>query len=461
MSARGDLVLRNARLVYAEGEIVAGGLVASGGVISEVFAGDGPSAASGVREVDAAGRHVLPGLIDPHVQLIPDPDFAQYATETRSAALGGVTTIVKMHRDLEGYPADPFWEEVAGAERRAHVDFSFHLAVMTDEQIVAIPDYARDLELTSFKLFMAYRGEEGYRLGIQGVDDARLFEAFEAVARVGGVALVHCENQDIVNRSIELVLASGRDGLRAFAETRPAIAEAEAVQRASFLAHAACCPLYVVHVSAADSVAALVAARQAGTTLYVETAPHYLTQTCDSPAGNLAKVNPPVREAEDAEALWLALGQGEVDTIGSDHIGRGREGKDGTVWDAQLGFPGIATILPVLLSEGVNRGRLSVSRLAAATSTNAARIFGLPGKGDLRPGKDADFVVVDLDLERIVDAADLGSSADFSVWEGRTLRGWPVLTACRGEVVMEHGELVGQEGRGRYLRRPTAEEASR
>ena len=102
-----------------------------------------------------------------------------------------------------------------------------------------------------------------------------------------------------------------------------------------------------------------------------------------------------------------------------------------------------------------------MSRLAAATSTNAARIFGLPGKGDLRPGKDADFVVVDLDLERIVDAADLGSSADFSVWEGRTLRGWPVLTACRGEVVMEHGELVGQEGRGRYLRRPTAEEASR
>lgn len=454
-----DLLLHNARLVFADGTIVEGGLACAGGVIREVFAGEPPSVPSGCEEIDAQGRYVLPGAIDPHVQLYPAPAWNHYATETRSAALGGVTTIVKMHRDLEGYDPESFVEELAGAESRAYVDFSFHLALMSDAQIAAVPDYARELALTSFKLFTAYKGEEGYAIGIQGVDDGQLLDALAAVAEVGGVALVHCENQELAARARARVQAEGRDGLRAWAESRPALVETEAVRRVAFLAGLAGCPLYVVHVTSRLALEALVAARRAGQQLFLETESHYLTETCDSPAGTLAKVIPPIREAEDREALWEALAAGEIDAIGSDHVSASRERKRGSVWEAQLGFPGIATILPVLLSEGVGRGRISLARVAAVTSRNPARIFGLAGKGALLPGKDADFVVVDLDLERTVDAAMLGSSSDFSIYEGRSLRGWPVLTVCRGAVVVRDGELVGRAGHGRYLRRGVRETA--
>jgi dihydropyrimidinase len=453
----GDLLLRNARLVEADGDVVEGGLVAVDGTIVEVFAGEGPPAGPGAVEVDAGGRYVLPGAIDPHVQLYPAEDYAHYATETRSAAIGGVTTIVKMHRDLDGYDAESFRAEIAGAESRAHVDFCFHLALMSDPQIAAVEEYVEELEITSFKLFTAYRGEEGYRIGIQGVDDGQLLRALEEIGRAGGVALVHCESQDLAAAALARVRASGRDGLRAFADSRPWPVEAEAVRRVAFLADVAACPLYVVHVTARQALDALVAARRNGQRVYVETEAHYLTETADSPAGALAKVIPPVREADDVAALWAGLAGGEVDTIGSDHVAASRARKQGTIWDAQLGFAGIATILPVLLSEGVNQGRLSLARVAEVTSRNPARIFGLQRKGRLIPGADADFVVVDLELERVVDAASLGSASDFSIYEGRVLRGWPVLTACRGTVVMRDGEVVGPEGHGRFLRRGTRE----
>lgn len=455
----GNLVLRNGRLVYANGTVVEGGLVSTGGRIVEVFAGAGPATPEGHDEVDAAGRHVLPGLIDPHVQLYPVPDWSHYATETVSAALGGVTTIIKMHRDLKGYATDVFWDEVAHAESRAHVDFSFHLAIMGEEQIRRVPDFARDLELTSFKLFMAYKGEEGDKIGIQGVDDGLLLEAFREIASVGGVALVHCESQELADRAKRQVLAEGRDGLQAFHDSRPWFVEAEAIRRATLLADVAGCALYVVHVTSKQGVAEVAAARAAGQLVFGETEPHYLTETCDSPAGVLAKVMPPIRGAADNEALWLAAAGGTIDTIGSDHVVGWRERKTLPIWDAQLGFAGVGSILPVMLSEGVAQGRLSLARLAAITSTTAARIFGLSGKGELLPGKDADFVIVDLDRERVVEAGILGSKSDFSIYEGRTLRGWPVLTASRGVVVARDGEFVGKEGHGRYLRRePRAKE---
>ena len=453
VSDPGNLVLRNARLVYASGVVVEGGLVATGGRIAEVFAGAGPPLPAGHEEVDAGGRHVLPGLIDPHVQLYPAPDWSHYATETRSAALGGVTTIIKMHRDLDGYATDVFRHEVTQAEGRAHVDFAFHLAIMAEQQIGRIADFTRDLELTSFKLFMAYKGEEGQKIGVQGVDDGLLFDAFRAIGAAGGVALVHCESQELADRAKRRVLADGRDGLHAFADSRPWLVEAEAIRRATFLAHAAGCPLYVVHVTSQQGLAEVAAARAAGQLVYGETEPHYLTETWDSPAGVLAKVMPPIRGAADSAALWQGVVGGALDTIGSDHVMARRERKSGSIWDAQLGFAGVGSILPVLLSEGVAQGRLSLARLAAITSTNAARIFGLAGKGELLPGKDADFVVVDLERERVVDAEMLGSSSDFSIYEGRTLRGWPVLTASRGVVVARDGAIVGAEGHGRYLRR--------
>ncbi len=454
------LVLRNGRLVYADGRIVDGGLVCEDGAIVAVFTGEPPTRWARAEEIDAGGRHVLPGAIDPHVQLYAAEQFVHYATETRSAAIGGVTTIVKMHRDLAGYDTATFFEEIAGAESRAYVDFCFHLAVMTDDQIASIPRYADDFGVRSFKFFTAYKGKEGAPLGISGLDDGQLLEALIAVARCGGTALVHCENQELAARAARDVRAAGGEGLAGFAASRPTIVELEAVRRVAFLAGRAGCPLYVVHVTSREGIDFVATARRAGQAIYAETEPHYLTETLDSPAGNLAKVIPPIRQAVDRDALWAALATGGVDAIGSDHVSARRERKQGSVWDAQLAFPGIATILPVLFSEGVNAGRIPLSRVVAVTSTNPARIFGLERKGALLPGRDADFVVIDLELERTVDAGMLGSVSDFSIYEGRTLRGWPVLTVSRGEVVVRDGEVVGSEGHGRFLRRGTRETAA-
>jgi dihydropyrimidinase len=453
-----QLLLRNARLVYADGSIVEGGLVADGGVITSVFAGDPPAVADGTTVVDAHGRAVLPGLIDPHVQLYPAPDHGHYATETRSAALGGVTTIIKMHRDLDGYDAAAFAAEIRGAESRAHVDFCFHLALMSEQQVNRTAEFAQDFGVTSFKLFTAYKGEEGRSIGVMGVDDGVLLEAFTRIAAAGGIALVHCENEEITAHARARVEADGGDDLRAFDASRPAIAEAEAVTRAAMLAGAVGCPLYIVHVTSRLALEAALRHRRDGHVLHVETEPHYLTETVDTPAGLLAKVMPPIRSADDAEALWEGVLSGEVDSIGSDHVAAQRARKVPPVWKAQLGFAGIATILPVLLSEGVAARGLPLSRVVSMTSTAPARIFGLERKGELVPGKDADFVVVDLDLERVVDAAALGSSSDFSIYEGRRLRGWPVVTVSRGEVVMRDGAVVGPEGHGRFLRRSASRE---
>lgn len=451
-----DLVIRNGRFVYADGRVVEGDLHAVGGTVAAVTARGAHPASVGSEEVDAEGRYVLPGAIDPHVQFPPVGDFDHYATETRSAALGGVTTVLKMHRDLGGYDAAWFREELAGAERRAHIDFAFHLALMDDDQIARTAEYAAEFETSSFKLFIAYKGEEGRERNIGSVDDGQLLEAFEAVARIGAVALAHCENHDLATRCKQRVVAAGRDDLCAFNDSRPPLAEAEAVQRAALLARYAGCPLYVVHVSAKESIEYLAVAKASGQEVFIETMPHYLAVTCETPAGNLGKVNPPIRTREHTEALWRAFANGHVDTIGSDHVATSRASKQGTIWEAELGLPGVGTILPVLLSEGVNSGRISLGQLVAATSTNPARIFGLTRKGALVPGNDADLVIVDLELEREVRAEILGSAADQTIYEGQRLRGWPVLTVCRGVQVARDGELAGPEGHGRFIRRPLA-----
>jgi dihydropyrimidinase len=447
------LLVHDARLVYADGSTIAGGLICEDGRIAQVFEGAPPSGHGADEEIDADGRPLLPGLIDPHVQLYPLPDWAQYETEGGSAALGGVTTIIKMHRDLHGFTQETVDEEIAGAERRGYVDFAFHLALMSDAQVASVAEYAEAFRLSSFKLFMAYKGAEGEPIGVQGLDDGALLDAFRAIAAAGGVALVHCENQELAARALRNLGEQPGNDLAAFEASRPWLAEAEAIGRAIELAGVAGCPLYVVHVTSRQGLDVIARAKAAGHAVHAETEPHYLTETVDSPAGLLAKVMPPIRRAEDNERLWRGIEEGLVETIGSDHVMAVRERKQGSLWNAQLGFAGVGSILPVLLSAGVHGRGLDLSRIAAITSTNAARIFGLERKGALLPGRDADFVVVDLERERTVSAEILGSRSDFSIYEGRRLRGWPALTVRRGEVLARDGELVASPGGGRYIAR--------
>ncbi len=217
-------------------------------------------------------------------------------------------------------------------------------------------------------------------------------------------------------------------------------------------------PLYVVHMSAALCLDEVRSARARWPELrvYVETCPHFLTHTSESKLEppTLGKINPPLRHPADVEALWTGLADGTVDTVGSDHAARRKEKKTGTIWSSAAGFPGTGAILPVLLSEGHHRRGLPLERIVELTSLNPARIFGLhPRKGHLGVGADADLVVVDLARERVCDGTTFQSHADYSLYDGWTLRGWPVLTMLRGEVIAEEGRVVGRPGAGRYLAR--------
>jgi dihydropyrimidinase len=315
--------------------------------------------------------------------------------------------------------------------------------------------YIGDYGMTSFKFFMSFRGEEGAYIGLPGIDDGVMYELFEALGqRPGAVLCVHTENIEVVWSIRKRLQESGRDDLKAWHESRPPFTESEAAVRAMLFAAETGCSVYIVHTSTQDTLAEVRSFREQGGQVYIETCPHYLTHTYDSPVGMLGKQNPPLRGWEDVEAMWEAIEDGTVDTIGSDHAPRTGERKRGSVWTASPGQPNMPLILPVLLSEGAHKRGLSLERVAQVTAANAARIFGLwPRKGSLQIGADADLVVVDMGLEKTVTAAGLQGRADYSIYEGVSLTGWPVLTMLRGQTVARDGQLLAKPGQGKFIHR--------
>jgi dihydropyrimidinase len=396
--------------------------------------------------------------VEPHAHLgYGGADMpGQFESETAAAVLGGITTVLNVHRHYgrAAAPYDDLGATLAACAARSRVDFGVHLAVLLEAHVAAIPRLAAEHGVRSFKFYLAYRGEDGRQIGLTNeLDDGLLLDALRAVAAVpGAVACFHCENTEIVNRVARRLRAAGAGGLAAWSASRPACGEAEAVHRALALAEEAGCPAYVLHVGSRAALDEVERHRARGGLAFAETCPHYLTLTDEAPLGSLLKVNPPVRGEADRTALWAALGRGAVDTVGTDHCAMPRARKGEDIWSAAPGFPGMATALPLLLTEGHLARGLPLERIAQVTALNPARLFGLaPRKGTLRPGADADLVLVDLGAARPVAPGRLGSAADFSPWEGWTLRGWPVLTLLRGRVVMEGGRAVGGPGGGCYL----------
>jgi dihydropyrimidinase len=436
------------RQVWVRGERIAG-----------LLAADAPPP-PGARVLDAGGLHLFPGLVEPHAHLgYGGADMpGQFETETASALRGGFTTVLNVHRHYGrgAAPYDDLGETLRACRARSRTDFAIHLALLREDHVESIERHAAEAGVRSFKLYLAYRGADGRQIGMTNeIDDGLLVEALRRIAGLpGAVACFHCENTEIVNRLAARLRGAGRQGLGAFAESRPPYAEVESLHRAITLAGVAGCPAYVLHLGSRDGLAEVERLRAAGALVFVETGPHYLTLTAEAPPGTLAKVNPPVRTAADLEATWAAVERGVVDTVGTDHCAMPRARKGEDVWAAAPGFPGLATALPLLLTEGHLRRGVSLQRVAQLMALNPARVFGLaPRKGTLRPGADADLVLVDLATPRRVEVARLGSAADFSPWEGWTLRGWPVLTLARGAVAMEEDRVTAAPGRGRYLGR--------
>jgi dihydropyrimidinase len=341
------------------------------------------------------------------------------------------------------------------ADTGSYIDFAFHFGAVAREHIAEINRYVGELGIPSFKIFMTSRQDEMSYAGLPGIDDGFIYELFEGLSAFPGTILIpHPENIEVVWVLRKRLMDEGREDLAAWTESRPAFVEAEAVSRVLHFGEATGCGVYIPHLSSKAALEVVKDHRARFSKIYVETCTHYLTHTTDTEIGVVGKVNPPLRVEEDVEALWEGIADGTIDTIGSDHVPRTFDKKRGNIWEASAGFPGVPTMLPVMLSEGVNKRGLSLERLVEVMCYNPARILGLyPRKGTTRVGSDADLTVVDLDLEKEVKGADLETAAGYSIYEGWRLKGWPVLTMVRGQVVMKDGKIVGEEGHGTYLPR--------
>ncbi len=453
-----DLLLHNCRIINGDRQPIPGSVGIIGDKIAAILAPGVDATATQV--IDGRGMALLPGGIDPHTHFRYDRGYdngdGDYITETRSALIGGLTTAFRMHRELGAY-ADHIPVELQKLAAGSHMDMAFHLAIMTEDQLTTFAQAAQDFAITSFKLYIAYKGKAGQLQGLQGADDGFLYDAMRRIGRLpNGIACVHCENSEVAERLGTQLEQAGRTDLAAWTEARPGWAEGEAIHRAGYIAHHAECPLYVVHISSAEGVEAVENLRARGIAVHAEVCIHHLTLTVDEaePQGGLAKVNPPLRSKRDVDALWDAIRRGVIDTVGSDHVPHSRAKLKPSLWQIMPGFAGSGTIIPALLEYGYHQRGISLERIAALSSRNAARIFGLSRKGEIAVGADADLTLIDVETSRVVQADQLLSAADYSVLEGRSLRGWPVMTLLRGQIVMSDGHIHAQPGYGQFLRRP-------
>ena len=446
-----DFVLRGGTVVFPDRAPARQDILVEDGKVAALMS-PGEPAPSGIPEQSATGLHVFPGLIDAHVHFGFGEKITEYSSETVYAAQGGITTILGYFLNNEAY-ADVYRREQAYARTRCHVDYGFHFSAANELHIRELGEYISGYGVTSFKYFMNFKGEEGRYLGLDGTDDGFFYDLLGESARVGRPLIVcHTENIEIVNRIRQKVQAAGGSTLRDWAACKPAVTESEPAIRAMYFAERTGARVYFPHISSRLALDEVRKWRKRYDQVWIETCPHYLTHTEDSDLAGMGKANPPFRSRDDQDALWEAVADGTIDLIASDHSGRRRVTKDKPLWLAAQGFPGIATILPVMLSEGYHKRKLPLQRICQLLATAPARIFDLePVKGRIAPGSDADFTIVDLDRERKVIPAELGSYADYSLYENQVLKGWPVRTIVRGVTVMDDGKIVGPGGHGKYL----------
>ncbi len=460
-----DLLIRDGRLCREDGPPARGSLGVRDGRIVVVAAS---AAGLDAREViDAENRLVMPGMIDPHVHIGHGaPHASEFWTEGSSAVGGGVTTMLTYYRRHPFNYLDLVPELIAAGEANSPIDFSIHLPLFTRQNLAELPEYRRRLGINGFKFFPGIKGSDAAVMTalphtgpMLPIDDPFVLDGMRALAAMPGtLALYHAENPTLNAAAAARVKTEGRADLRAWCDSRPDYGEAHSVRDGLWWQRLTGAPLYIVHLSSALALEAVLEERRRGPQgpLWVETCPQFLTHTRDSEIGTIGKMSPPFRTHEDCGRLWQGIAAGEIQTIASDHGAFLRADKR-DAWSGRSGFPGMATILPALMTHGVRAGRISVPDVVRVFSANAARIFGLfPRKGTLGPGADADVIVVDDRTERVVDPRVLRSRSDFSIYEGQRLTGWPTHVVSRGRVLLRDGQLVAVCGGGRFLGRREA-----
>src|SRR5438067_936120 len=416
------------------------------------------------KKIDAKGRLVIPGGIDPHTHM--DLPFGgtsssdDFETGTRAAAFGGTTTIIDFAVQYKGQALNQALDVWFGkAEGKATIDYGFHL-ICTDLPDERLPELKTLINqgVTSFKLFMAYPG-------IFLVDDGTIFKAMTAAGEAGGLICMHAENGVVIDVLVKRAIAEGRTAPKYHALTRPARAEAEGVHRAIAIAEMANSPVYIVHLSCYEALKEVQAARDLGLPAFAETCPQYLflddsLYEQDGFEGAKYVMTPPLRDKSNQEELWKGLRGNDLQVISTDHcpfcfkeqkeLGRDDFSK------IPNGGPGVENRMSLIYDGGVVQKRISVNRFVELTSTAAAKIFGLfPRKGTIAVGSDADLVIFDPNLEETISAKTHHMRVDYNAYEGRTVQGVTETVLLRGNIVVENGTFKGKAGSGKFLKRGT------
>ena len=453
-----DIVIRGGTVVTPEHQEIA-----DIGVRDGRIAQLGGSMTGGGTDINASGLLVIPGGIDAHVHLVSAEVRKAWAgplwvddfwSASLAAFAGGITTVGNMTFALPDEPmAAAIRRDMAGASPEAAVDWFLHpvpfsIGEGTAAEIAAL---AADGH-TSFKVFLSAPDH--------GAAAPFLAEAIAAAGRAGSMTLVHCEDATMLEKAGQDLIESGRGAISNFPEARPVSAEVAAVDQAIDLARRTGAPVYIVRLSSAAALDRCRRARAEGLPVWVETRPLYLHLTRERFAEpDAAKYvgAPPLRDQSDRDALWRGLAAGEIDTLCSDHAPWTLEDKldpDLNVVTARQGVADLETLMPMLFSEGVVTGRISLDRFVEVTSTNAARLFGLhPRKGTIAVGADADLVLWDPELRRTIDGAHLQSRAGYSVYDGWQVQGWPRFVLRRGQTVLADGTSLARPGEGQWVSR--------
>jgi dihydropyrimidinase len=442
MEKQFDLLLTGGTIVTGQG--IRRADVGVRGEIVAALEADLPRQAA-TEVLDVTGRYVFPGVVDVHVH----PVYLDSVEDcSRVAAYGGTTTLLHFAYARQGESLVESVDKML-QDGAAHscLDFGLHGGLFEAPRQVPEISQVMEMGVRTFKFFMTYL-KQGWC-----TDDYQLIKAMDILAEHGGMAMVHAENGGGIDYLEDKYLRGPNASARYFNASRPAALEEEAVFRAICLAEVVNCPLYIVHIAAARALRPICRAQVEGQRLFAETCPHYLSlpQEIIEERGGQAKVAPPIRTADDRAALWEALRDGTVQVVASDHVPKKKDLRSDFV-EQGFGSPQIETLLPLTYDEGVNKGRISVVRLVQVLCENPARIFGLyPRKGTIAVGSDADLVVFDPCREFTIRADNQHSNMGYTLYEGRSVLGWPEMSFQRGRRVLWQGKVVAEPGQGRFL----------
>ena len=457
-----DTVITDSHIILPQGMIDKNILIDEGKIVG--FTNDTPACDN---KINGNGLISVPGPIDTHVHYgVYSPINEAAKTESHAAAIGGITTMMRMLQ-LEDPFSNSLQAQLDASSHSHYIDYAIHASIFTPQQINEM-NICVEKGITSFKIYMNLGGEVGHVYMDIPPNSSKLVESqvnvtneiveqtVKTAASLGCPILVHAEDYESCGCGIKTAKEKNQDGLSAWSNSRSPEFEAKAIKTVSKYGRDYDCVIYFAHIGSERALAQIEEEKKLGTKIFVETCPHYLSLSYDKQEGYLAKVMPPIRTENDNKAVWNALSKNQIDTIGTDHVANQLKLKlaGDDVWGALAGFPGIGTVIPILLNDGVNQNRITLEQFVQFTSQNAAKIFGMyPQKGTLEKNSDADITMIDLKREKKVTSDLFGGFSDYIVYEGRNLKGWPVKTIVRGEIVADDFEIIGKLGHGKLVER--------